>query len=343
MSSIEGRLGIPAAGATGAAPSLRIDPVSLIAAVALLIYPLVASPFFTYQVGAYALILGTIGLSLTVLAGYGGMVSLAQMSVAGVAGYMVAILGQNSAALGLGWPWWIAVPLALVIGTLSSVGVGLLAIRTAGIYTIMITLAIGMAFYLFAQQNYAIFNGHSGFAGIAPPVLFGVAWRDPLPFYYLTLAIAVLCYAGVIYAARSTFGLSLQAIRDNPRRMRALGFDVEAHRVAAYAWAGLIASLAGMLLVWFDGRISPGTIGVDRLIDILVIVIVGGSRHPAGAFLGAIFFVLLSTFATDIVGAERFNTLIGVLFLAIVLFSPDGLLGLWEKARRGLSMKGDGA
>ena len=98
-----------------------------------------------------------------------------------------------------------------------------------------------------------------------------------------------------------------------------------------------------MLLVWFDGRISPGTIGVDRLIDILVIAIVGGLRHPAGAFIGAVFFVLLSTFATDIVGAERFNTLIGIVFLAIVLFSPDGLLGLWEKARRALSNTGSGA
>ena len=338
---MEGRLDVTA-GASGGAPPLRVDPVAIAAAAGLLVYPLVASPFFTYQVGAYSLILGSIALSLTVLAGYGGMVSLAQMSVAGVAGYMVAILGENSAGLGLGWPWWIAVPLALVIGILSSVGVGLLAIRTAGIYTIMITLAIGMAFYLFAQQNYAIFNGHSGFAGIAPPILFGISWRNPLPFYYLALAVAALSYAAVVYATRSTFGLSLQAIRDNPRRMRALGFDVEAHRVAAYAGAGLIAALAGVLLVWFDGRISPGTIGVDRLIDVLVIAIVGGIRRPAGAFIGAIFFVLLSTFATDIVGAQRFNTLIGILFLAIVLFSPDGLLGLWEKARRALSMQGSG-
>jgi branched-chain amino acid transport system permease protein len=199
-----------------------------------------------------------------------------------------------------------------------------------------------VALYLFALQNYAVFNGHSGFAGIAPPMLFGVNWRDPLPFYYLALAVAVLCYAAVVYASRSTFGLALQAIRDNPRRMRALGFNVDAHRVAAYAASGLIASLAGVLLVWFDGRISPGTIGVDRLIDILVIAIVGGLRHPAGAFIGAVFFVVLSTFATDIVGAERFNTLIGVLFLAIVLFSPDGLLGLWEKARRALSNERSG-
>src|SRR6185503_3599672 len=94
MSLIEGRL-IPATGVTdtGGAPRFNIDPISLIVAVSLLIYPLVATPFFTYQVGGYSLILGTIALSLTLLAGYGGMVSLAQMSVAGVAAYMVAVLG----------------------------------------------------------------------------------------------------------------------------------------------------------------------------------------------------------------------------------------------------------
>ena len=152
--------------AAGTAPRFNIDPISLIAAVGLLIYPLVATPFFTYQVGGYSLILGTIALSLTVLAGYGGMVSLAQMSVAGVAGYMVAILGQNSA----GARARLAVVDRRAAGARrsacsSAVGIGLLAIRTAGIYTIMITLAIGMAFFLFVQQNYAIFNGHSGFAG----------------------------------------------------------------------------------------------------------------------------------------------------------------------------------
>ncbi len=339
MSAVDGRIGLEGASAPWFA-SWKIDPVSVIVAIALLVYPLVASPFLTFQVGAYSLILGTIALSLAVLAGYGGMVSLAQMSIAGLAGYMVAILGVNSAGLGLGWPSWIAVPLALVVGVLFAVGVGLLAIRTAGIYTIMITLAIGTALFLFAQQNYAMFNGHSGFAGIAPPTFFGVSWRNPIPFYYLALGVAGLSYAAVVYASRSTFGLSLQAIRDNPRRMCALGFNVGAHRIAAYAGAGFIASLAGVLLVWFDGRVSPGTIGVDRLIDILVIAVVGGIRRPAGAFLGAIFFVLIDTFAIDIVGAERFNTLIGLVFLVIVLFSPEGLLGLWDRARRSVAMTG---
>jgi branched-chain amino acid transport system permease protein len=122
--------------------------------------------------------------------------------------------------------------------------------------------------------------------------------------------------------------------------MAALGFNVRAHRVAAYAVAGLIAALGGILLVWFDGRISPGTIRMDRLIDILVIAVVGGLRHPAGPFLGALFFVLLDNFAIDLVEPERFNTVIGLTFLAIVLFSPDGLLGLWERLRRSLATSG---
>jgi branched-chain amino acid transport system permease protein len=323
----------------GAAPArASIEaPLAVLATVLLIAYPLVATPFFTFQVGGYSLILGTIALSLMFLVGYGGMVSLAQMSAAGSAGYAMAILGHNSLGTGHDWPWWLLIPAATLLGALFSTVAGLLAVRTAGIYTIMITLAIGMAFFLLTQQNYAVFNGHSGLAGIAPPVTFGLDWRSPVPFYYLALVVAAACYAAVLYVSRAPFGLALQAIRDNPRRMRALGFNVGAHRVAAYALAGLIAGLGGVLLVWFDGRISPGTIGVDRLINILVIAVIGGTRHPAGAFLGAIFFVLVSTFAIDLVGAERFNTLIGLVFLAVVLFSPDGLLGLFERVRRAVA------
>ena len=326
----------PVAAAPARPWSIAGSPLTWAALALLLVYPFVASPFFIYQVGGYALVLGIIALSLMFLAGYGGMVSLSQMSAAGLAGYMVAILGSNSVGTGFDWPWWVVVPMAVLVGALFSTGTGLLAVRTAGIYTIMITLAIGMALCLLTQQNYAIFNGHSGFAGIAAPVVLGVDWHQPVPFYYLALFVAAACYAAVLYVARAPFGLALQAIRDNPRRMHALGFHVLAHRVAAYAFAGVIAGLGGVLLVWFNGRISPGTIGVDRMIDILVIAIVGGIRHPAGAFLGAIFFVILETFAIDIVGAERFNTMIGMLFLVVVVFSPDGLLGLWGKARRSL-------
>ncbi|MDQ0390967.1 branched-chain amino acid ABC transporter permease [Labrys monachus] len=312
----------------------RLGAAHVALAVALVIFPAIGSDFFLTQIGGYSLIFGMLALSLMMLAGYGGMVSLAQMTVAGIAGYMVAIFGQNSSGvLGFGWPWWIAVPFAVLVAALASALIGAISVRTEGIYTIMITLAIATATFYFTQQNYTIFNGFPGFAGLKAPVFWSVDWRSPVAFYYLCLGMAALVYAAVLYGSRSTFGLTLQAIRDNPRRMRAIGFDVTAHKIFAWFLAGVIAGLAGVLLVWFNGRISPGTIGVSAAINVLIIAVIGGIRHPIGPFLGAVVVVMMQTFAIDIVGAERFNTLIGLVFLVIVFVSPDGLLGLWGKIK----------
>ena len=148
----------------------------------LLVFPWVASPFVTFQIGAQSLALGLIALSLTFLGGYGGMISLAQMTVAGIAGYMVGIFGTSGTAeISLGWPWWVVVTLALAIATLAGTFIGWLSVRTEGIYTIMITLAIGMAFFYLAQQNYAIFNGFQGFQKVVPPVVLDVDWRSAMP------------------------------------------------------------------------------------------------------------------------------------------------------------------
>lgn len=297
----------------------------------LLAFPFAASPFLTFQVGGQSLALGLVALSLMFLSGYGGMVSLAQMTVAGVAGYTVAILGTSSTAISLGWPWPVTIVFALAIGTAASVLIGWLSVRTEGIYTIMITLAMGVAFYYLALQNYSVFNGFQGFQKVAPPTVLGVDWRAPLPFYFLALALALAAYGAVKYIARSPFGIALQGIRDNPRRMNALGYNVTAHRVAAYAVAGFIAAVGGILLTWYNGLITPGSVGTSWLINILVIAVLGGMRHPLGPFLGALVFVLLQTFAIDVMDRERFNLVIGGVFLAIVLFSPDGLLGLWSR------------
>lgn len=316
-----------------AVPRLRLHPAQVLVALLLIAFPFVANSFWTVQIGAQSLFLGVIALSLMWLAGYGGMVSLAQMTVAGASGYMVAIFGQSAEVISLGWPWWVTLPLAILVGTAFATLIGAISVRTEGIYTIMITLAISVAFFYFARQNYEIFNGFNGFAGIAPPVVFGIDWREPMPFYFLALALAALSYAAVLYLSRSTFGLTLQAVRDNPRRMRALGFNVTAHRILAWTIAGVIASCGGVLLVWFNGRISPGTIEIAPIINILIIAVLGGMRHPVGPFVGAIVFVLLQNFAIDLIDRERFNTVIGLCFLAVVLFSPDGLLGLAEKLR----------
>ena len=250
---------------------IRLHHVVVLAA--LLVFPWVASPFVTFQIGAQSL--------------------------------------------------------ALAIATLAGAFIGWLSVRTEGIYTIMITLAVGVAFYYLCLQNYSVFNGFQGFQQVHPPKLFGVNWRDPLPFYHLVLFWSLAGYFFVKYLLRAPFGIALQGIRDNPRRMNALGFHVTAHRVAAYAVAGFIAAVGGVLLVWYNGLITPNSAGTSWLINILIIAVLGGMRHPMGPFIGAIVFVLLQTFAIDLIDRERFNLVIGGVFLAIVLFSPDGLLGLW--------------
>ncbi|MEO1794812.1 MAG: branched-chain amino acid ABC transporter permease, partial [Pseudomonadota bacterium] len=293
--------------------------------------------FVLFQIFGWTFILGMIALSLMFLAGYAGMVSLAQMSIAGLAGYMVAIFGESAISnISLGWPWYISIPIALAIAVLFATAIGWLAVRTEGIYTIMITLAMASAFFYFTRQNYAIFNGFSGFNGVLPPNVFGVDWRGPSAFYYLTLFWATVWFLVVLYISRAPFGLALQGIRDNPRRMAAIGYNVTAHRVAAYSFSALIAGIGGILLTWQSAQISPGTAGIGPVIDILIIAVIGGLRHPIGPFIGAFLYVLLKTFAVDVLlsvglSGDRFQLLIGLGFLAVVFFSPDGLLGLWEK------------
>jgi branched-chain amino acid transport system permease protein len=309
-----------------------VRPSHVVVLAALIAYPWLASPFFTYQIGAQTLALGLIALSLTFLAGYGGMVSLAQMTVAGIAGYAVAIFGVSGTnEVSLRWPWWLAVLLALPIAVIAATVIGWLSVRTEGIYTIMITLAIGVAFYYLVLQNYTVFNGFQGFQRVLAPTVLGVAWGDVRPFYYLTLFWALVGYTVVIWVVRSPFGIALQGIRDNPRRMAALGFHVTAHRVAAYALAGGLAAVGGVLMVWYNGLISPGSVGTSALINVLIVSVLGGLRHPVGAFVGALAFVLVQNFAIDLFDRERFNLVIGTVFLLVVLFSPDGLLGWWSR------------
>lgn len=288
---------------------------------ALFSFPAWGSPYFVGRVFTPAFIFGVIALSLCLLAGYGGMVSLAQMTLAGLAGY-----GYGYLTVTQGQPWWIGILGGLLVATLVAFLFGLIAVRSTGIYFLMITLALGMVVYALANQNRSLFGGHTGILGIRPPELFGQALTERVPFYYVSLLVGLLTYAFVRYLSRTPFGLSLQALRDDPRRLAALGFHVALHRVATFTVAGLLAGLGGLLLVWYNGAISPTTIDLTRLINIMVIAVIGGLAYAEGAFLGALVFILVTNFASSF--TERFNTVIGLVFLLIVLFSPEGLSGI---------------
>src|SRR5690554_2027107 len=299
---------------------------------ALLAYPLVVPDFWVVSVGAQAIVLGLITLSLTFLAAYGGMVSLAQMAVAGVAGYTVAVLGSHSASAGAYvLPWPASVLVGMLAGIVAGLVIGAIAVRSRGIYLLMSTLAIAMIFYYLAQQNTTVLHGFDGIRGVMAPTIFGVSLREPRVFYYLCLAIGVMAYLLVVRLVRTPFGLALQGARDDERRMRSLGYQVTLHQVAAFGVAGLLASLGGILNLWYQGGISPGSIGMTSTVGILIMAVIGGLSHPRGAFIGALAYVLIQSFAVDLVGASRFNTLVGCVFLIIVMLSPDGLAGLWQK------------
>lgn len=300
----------------------------------LLAYPHFAPPFWVVNIVAYGMVLGIITLSLTFLAAYGGMVSLAQMTVAGVAGYTLAILSSHAANMGaIILPWPLTLTVAIVLGTFAGVLIGLVSVRTQGISLLMITLAIGMIFFYLTQQNTTLFHGFDGFRGVAVPVVFGVSLRDPTVFYYLCVAVGIALYMAVTYLIRTPFGIALQGIRDNPRRLAALGYWVELHQVAAFGVAGFIAAVGGILSLWYNTGISPGSIGITAMVNILIIAVIGGLGHPRGALFGALLFVIIQNFAIDLFSRDRFNTVIGVTFLVIVLCSPDGLIGLWERLR----------
>ena len=168
----EGQLGAGQRGGEFAQWVARHAPILLLG-LFMLLFPAIASDFFLRQIAGWTMILGIIALSLMFLAGYGGMVSLAQMTVAGVAGYMIAVLGVSSLPkVSLFLPWWVAAPLAIVIAVAFGTLAGALSARTEGIYTIMITLAIATSFFYLTLQNWPIFNGFSGFTTIPAPHCF---------------------------------------------------------------------------------------------------------------------------------------------------------------------------
>ena len=306
----------------------RVIQLSLVGLAILVLLPLVLPPFWTANIVGRALVYGIVALSLTFLASYGGFVSLGQTMIAGVAGYTVAILAPNAIPVGFPTSYWVAIPAALVLATLAGLIVGAIAIRTNGIYLLMITLALAVGFNLYVQANITLFNGYEGIRNVLGPEAMGLSLRNPLVFYYVTLAVAAGLYFGVLYLVRTPFGLVLQGLRDNARRVSALGYDASLHRIAAFGVAGFIAGCGGVLVCFYNIGISPGSVGLSATVNILVMSVIGGLGHPVGAFLGSLIFTVFDTFAADIYDRNRFNTLIGFVFLAIVLVSPDGVLGL---------------
>ena len=308
----------------------------------LLSLPLFLPNFWLVNIFGRAMVYGVVAMSLTFLAHYGGFVSLAQTMVAGVAGYAVAMMAPTAIPLGpLAMPYLVAIPLAVLAATVAGAIVGMIAVNTREIYLLMITLALAVGFSLFAQSNITWFRGYEGIRNIVGPEIMGLPFRTPLVFYYVALGVAVSMLLLVLYVVRTPFGLVLQAVRDSDRRAAAIGYYVGLHRIAAFAMAGFIAGWGGVLITFYNIGITPSSIGLWATVAVLIMAVIGGLGHPLGAFIGALIYTVMDTFASSIIGHDRFNTLIGVVFLAIVLLSPDGVWGLGKRLTAALGKRAE--
>jgi branched-chain amino acid transport system permease protein len=323
---------------TGArSPGLTADRIAGAVLVLLALFaPLIFTEYWVSALLTQMLFLGVVAASLIFLSAYGGMVSLAQTAIYGVAGFALGNLttNGNTKGLNLGWPEVPGIVVALAIAVVVAIVFGALASRSYGIYFLMITLVFSVIANLFFGQVTSV-SGFGGISGIPiPDFLSRTAHPDRL--YFVTLALAALVYVTLRYVARTPFGLTLQGIRDDPVRMSSLGYNVALHRTLAFVFAGFIAAIAGVLFVWWNAQIAPSTIGLSATIDVLVIAVIGGLYRLEGAWLGAFVFVVINNYAPDIgFISERFHTVIGLVFLVIVLVSPNGLIGLWERATAG--------
>jgi branched-chain amino acid transport system permease protein len=314
--------------------------LGLVALVLVALGPLVFSAYWVSFILTQTFWLGIAAVSMIFLSAFGGMVSLGQVGIYGIAGIVLGnvVTSGQVKGLHLGWNPWFGVVLGIAVATFVGLMLGALASRSTGIYFLMLTLTFGVLIYFFFSSvtSFSGFSGISGIQGHMPGVV-GDPTVHPDRLYYIALVSAFLVYAGVRYLVRTPFGLALQGIRDDPVRMASLGYNVPLHRAAAFGLSAFIASLAGVLFVWWNDHVDPTSFGLGSIIDLLIVGVIGSLYRLEGAFVGAFAFVLINNYTHDVnvplVGGS-FNTVIGAIFLTIVLLSPGGLLGIWERLNR---------
>jgi branched-chain amino acid transport system permease protein len=267
-------------------------------------------------------------VSLNLIMGYGGMMSFGHAAYLGIGGYAVGILAYEG--IGSGFIQW---PVALAASALFAVVIGALSLRTRGVYFIMITLA-------FAQMAYYIVSGLSRYGGddgltIYKRSDFGglINLSNRVQFYYLCLA----CLFGGIYLVwrivNSRFGLVVQGLRSNEARMQAIGFPATRYRLVCFVIAGTLCGLAGALLANNTDFVSPAVMYWTRSGDLMVMVILGGMGSLFGPVLGAIVYLVLEEFLSQV--TEYWALIMGPLLLLIVIFGRGGIMGLLGRVGRG--------
>ena len=294
------------------------------AALAAAVFVAVALPYgvtsFWVNIATQALIFGLFALSINVISGYGGMITLGHAGLLGVAGYGVAIFTTHS-----GWALAPAVVGALAVCAVVSLFFGALAVRTKGTYFVMITLAEGMVLWGIAQRWSDLTGGENGIPGVPKPSFATQYWQ----YYWLVLAVAAVCTFLIARFVRSPFGLSLKGIREADDRLAPLGYNVYLHKLIAFTVSGIFAGVAGVLLAMYNNFIGPSDVFFLASAEGLLMSILGGIGTLTGAYVGATVVVVIQEWVSSYF--QRWQTLLGVVFVLVILFASDGIVGLWTR------------
>jgi len=293
----------------------------------LLVLPLFAGDFYI-NLGSQILIAAIFALSLNLLVGYGGMTSLGHASFLGVAAYASALLTSRY-GLGHGPAAIVSIAGTTVMAALF----GLIALRATGLGFLMITLALSQVLWGLAYRMSNVTNGDNGVSGLTRPMPFGISLDGAAAFYWFSLIVFAVAFVLMAIFVSSSFGSSLKGVRDQPRRMAALGFNPWMIRWITFIYAGFWGGVSGLLYVYYNKYIHPTSLSITSSAEALLGVIAGGSGTLGGPVVGATLVLLLKNYASAYV--ERWNMLLGLVFLFIVLVVPTGIIpGLRKLAAR---------
>ena len=301
----------------------------LAAAVLLIVLPHAIGNEFYVNMASQVLIYALLALSVNLMLGYGGMVSLGHAAYIGVAGYTATL------AVIAGYGHLTAAILAVAVSTASAALFGVLSLRAPGLGFIMITLALGQIVWGIAYRANNLTGGDNGIRYPDRPLPFGFDIRDAVNFYYFTLIVFLIALFFLWRFSRSPFGASLMGTRDQPRRMRMLGHNVWLVRWVTFVMAGFWGSIAGVLYVYYNLFLSPHALGLQQSAEILLMAILGGASSLTGPIVGAAVITLVKNVVSTYV--ERWNTLLGLIFVLVIMFMPYGLVPgckqLWTRWR----------
>lgn len=283
-------------------------------AVLLAVVPATA-PRYVVSLFTMVVITALLAVSVNMLAGEVGLVSMGHAGIAATAAYALAWAARQQMELAS------QLGLALFCTLLISAVYGLTAMRTNGLVFLMITLALGIVVFGLAYKWSTVTGGQSGLTGIRRPH----ALANPYDFYYFSLAVGAVVLVALKVLARSPFGLMLRGVRDSESRMTSLGYSTPAAKFVAMMVSGLVAGVAGVLGVWNSQFISPSVAAFDKSAMAVIIIIIGGVGVPLGPVIGAGLVVGIEHWLSSYV--ERWPTLLGLLFVAVVILMPRGVAG----------------